>query len=286
MSFKLFFRRNFKKKKTTYFISKNNEVNFFKEKLSNCRMFGIDTEFDWRTTYYPKLSLVQIATVNEIFVLDFLKLNNKELLKGYIEDKNYLKIFHSIRSDTTILSKCLNSFAKNVFDVQLAEKILSNNEIKSYGKIVKKYFGVNLEKKETNSNWLSRPLSPDQMEYAKDDVDYLIEIFNIQKKLLRKKNFLKKAFLDSKKEAELGNQLLLTSRLNRNIKKLNKRSREIFIWREKIAEIANVPPNYIFKEKYINNLTKILPNDKEAKKKAMKIIGDSEITEKFIAKFL
>ena len=94
------------------------------------------------------------------------------------------------------------------------------------------------------------------------------------------------AFLESKKEAKLGNQPLITSRLTKKLKKLNKRSKEIFLWREKIAENRNIPPNYVFREKYISDLSKIFPNDKLAKKNAMKILGDSEITKKFLEDFL
>ena len=74
------------------------------------------------------------------------------------------------------------------------------------------------------------------------------------------------AFLQSEKEAKLGNQPLITSRLTKNLKKLNKRGKEIFLWREKIAENRNVPPNYLFREKYISDLSKIFPNEKLAKK--------------------
>ena len=61
----------------------------------------------------------------------------------------------------------------------------------------------------------------------------------------------------------------ITSRLTKKLKKLNKRSKEIFLWREKIAENRNIPPNYVFREKYISDLSKIFPNDKLAKKNAL-----------------
>ena len=104
-----------------------------------------------------------------------------------------------MRSDATVLSKCLSIKTKNTFDIQQAEKLLSNNEIKSYGKIVNNFFGINLEKSETNSNWLKRPLTDLQIRYALDDVDYLLEIYKYQKKELVKTNQLDKAFFYSKK---------------------------------------------------------------------------------------
>ena len=61
---------------------------------------------------------------------------NEKFLKQIFEDKSILKIFHSVRSDTTVLSKNLNLITENVFDIQIAEKLILSDEIKSYGKIV------------------------------------------------------------------------------------------------------------------------------------------------------
>ena len=281
-----FFRRKFKKKRLAQYISKSSELYSLNKELFKSDIIGIDTEFDWRTTYFPKLSLIQIVTFDKIFIIDFLNIASAPSLISFLENHDCLKIFHSVRSDTTVLSKCLNCKCRNVFDIQIAEKLLLNGEIQSYGKIVERYFGLKLDKKETNSNWLKRPLTENQVIYAQDDVDYLIEIYEVQKKILKKKGLLGQAFMQSKSEANLGNQPLINSRLKKRNKKFTKRDKEVFIWRENQAEKEDVPPGFIFKDKYINHLSKIVPKDTSAKKKVMKIIGDSEISERFIKKFL
>ena len=286
MSLKSFIRKSFKKKRKDFYISDHKDLIFLKEELSNHKIFGIDTEFDWRTTYFPKLSLIQISVDKKLFLIDCLKVNPKNILKKFLEDKKILKIFHSVRSDATVLSKCLSIKTKNTFDIQQAEKLLSNNEIKSYGKIVKSFFGINLEKSETNSNWLKRPLTDMQIRYALDDVDYLLEVYKYQKKELIKYNLLDKALFFSKKELNLGNESLKKLRLEKNKKKFSFKNREIFLWREDLAEENDVPPAFIFKDKYLNNLSRIKAKDKFAKKKVMAIIGDTEISEKFISAFL
>jgi len=280
-----FFRRNLRKKKSYFYIEKDFDLNILNESLDSCNIFGIDTEFDWRTTYLPKLSLLQISTPSEIFVIDSIKVSVKDVLKKYLEDDLILKIFHSVRSDTTILSKCLNCHTKNVFDIQIAEKFISKDNIKSYGKIINKYFGINLKKTETNSNWLKRPLTEDQIKYAIDDVDYLIETYLIQRKILKKNKILDKVFMSSEEEAFLGNQPLKALRLKKQ-KKLSKRDKEIFSWREDLALKKNIPPSYIFKDKYLTKLYKLKSKDVSAKEKLMKIIGDSLVVEQFITKFL
>ena len=100
------------------------------------------------------------------------------------------------------------------------DKFLTNGEIKSYGKIVKSYYGIKLKKTETNSNWLKRPLSEDQIRYAYDDVDYLIDIYFSQKKKLLKKNLYNEILIKSSNEANLGNESLKKLRIEKKRKVL------------------------------------------------------------------
>ena len=286
MKIRSFFRRRLKKKRNAHFIFSKNDLDFLDSELSKSKVLGIDTEFDWKTTYFPNLSLVQIATETQLFLIDCLKVSPRSILKKYLEDQNFLKIFHSVRSDATVLSKCLDCRTENVFDIQIAEKTLSEGDIKSYGKIVNKYFGIKLKKTETNSNWLKRPLSDEQIKYALDDIDFLIEIYNYQVKSLSKINLKNKAVLDSEKEANLGNQSLKKIRLKKIQKKFSKRNIEIFIWREDLAKEGNIPPAYIFKDKHLKKLSKIDPKDNQAKRKIMTIVGDTNLTENFISTFL
>ena len=286
MSILSFLRRHLKKKKSSFFVSNKKTLKMMDINLSESKVVGIDTEFDWRTTYFPKLSIVQLSTRNNLFLIDCLKVNPKIVLKKYIENKNILKIFHSVRSDTTVLSKCLDCKTKNVFDIQVAEKFLENGEVRAYGKIVKNYFGLNLKQTETNSNWLRRPLTQDQISYAFEDVDYLIDIYYFQKKRLIRKNLLKKVLQASKNEADLGNESLKKLRIKKKQNKLSNRNINIFKWREEIAEAQDVPPTYIFQDKYLKKLSKITKDNNFSKKQIMAIIGDTKLTEEFILKFL
>lgn len=281
-----YFKRKLKKNRPAYFIDSNESLKILDEELSKSELFGIDTEFDWRTTYFPKLSLIQISSEKSLFLIDCLEINPKKILKKYLEDKKILKIFHSVRSDTTVLSKCIQCKTRNVFDIQLADKFLTNGEIKSYGKIVKSYYGIKLKKTETNSNWLKRPLSEDQISYAYDDVDYLIDIYFSQKKKLLKKNLYNEILIKSLNEANLGNESLKKLRIEKKKKKFSNRFIKIFSWREDIAESKNVPPTYIFNDKKIRHLSNIKSDDIFLRKKIMQIIGDTQLTDDFISKFL
>ena len=286
MSLTTFFRRTLKKKKSFLYVLDAEGLNYLDEELSKVDIFALDTEFDWRTTYFPKLALIQISLKRHLFLIDCLQVNPENVLKKYLENKNILKVFHSVRSDTTVLSKCLGCSAKNVFDIQVADKILYTGEILSYGKIVKKFFNINLKKTETNSNWLKRPLTDDQINYALDDVDFLLEIYSFQRKKLISSGKLQQVLKESENEAFLGNQSLKILRFKKKEKKFSNRNKKIFMWREEIAEKENIPPTFIFKDKFIQKLSKINPNDTHARNKIMTIIGDTELTNRFIDNFL
>ena len=220
------------------------------------KIIGIDTEFDWRNTYYPNLSLIQISTKKKIFLIDCLKLTSIFKLKLIFENKDIVKIFHAIRSDITVLSSSFNLKVVNCFDIQVAEKFLSKDDLKSYEKIVLKYMSLKIDKSETNSNWLRRPFTKSQINYAANDVRFLIKIHNKQKKILDKKNAYFTVKDLTKREVNLGSQKLYISRL-RKFKSHKKIEKDLFMWRENIAMEKNVPPSYIFKDKYFKKILKI-----------------------------
>ena len=129
----------FKKKKYILNIEKSEDIFQLKHAFEKEKIFCLDTEFDWRSTYFPRLSLIQLGFKNEIYLIDCLKIDPKNVLKEPLESLDYFKIFHSVRSDTTVLKSCLEIKAKNIFDIQIAEKKIGSGDIESYAKLVSKY---------------------------------------------------------------------------------------------------------------------------------------------------
>lgn len=271
----------FKKKKEIYLVDSDENIDFVNFSLKNERFLGVDTEFDWRTTYFPILSLLQISSSDKIFLIDCIKCKNLNYLKSILENSDNLIIFHSSRSDTTVLNTNLNIKVKNTFDIQIAEKNIYGGDIKNYGAIVKNYFGIDLDKSETNSNWLKRPFTEKQLSYAAADVDFLIDIYRKQAKVLNRNDSLGKTFDDSRIESEFGNQELYVSRLKK-LKRATKTEKNIFLWREEQASKKNIPPSHIFKDKFLKNLARYSKDNSFQEIKINEIFKDRATAEDFI----
>ena len=215
--------------KEVIYLEDDDSFNFALRDLEANNILAIDTEFIWRNTYFPKLSLIQISTYKKIYIIDCLKLNLSGLEKIFI-NKNILKVFHSIRGDISVLSNCLGFKIENIFDTQLAEDILNQKtgDQISYKKLVKKYFFKDISKSETNSDWERRPLKKKQIDYAAEDVRYLHSIMEIQKNKLISSNKIDSFHFTCQQEKKLGEEDFSTSRLRRFQKKNKNLSANIF----------------------------------------------------------
>ncbi len=265
----------FKSKKNIYLVDSTDNKEFLESELEGENLIGLDTEFDWRRTYFPILSLIQISTINKIFLIDVLKIKNIIFLKKILESPEIRIILHASRSDATALSSVHDIKIKNVFDIQVAERFISREKNKNYGAIVREYLKVNLEKSETNSNWLLRPFTPNQLKYASEDVEFLIDIYKKQISKLKEINKYEEVIENSNKEALLGNQKLFVSRLEK-IKKYSNQEKKIFMWREIEASKKNVPSSYIFKNKLLKEISKIISSGREFQK-LNGIINDKDL---------
>lgn len=246
---KNFFRKNF------FLIDDEIKLDDLIEKIKSLKVISVDTEFEWRRTYHPRLSLIQICDGNDVFLIDCLLCKNIEKVKFIFESVQILKVFHAVRSDTTVLFSSLGIKTNNVFDVQIAEKIINDLNVKSYSYLVEKYINLSINKSETNSNWMKRPFSNNQLKYASEDVEFLIDIYTKQNKLLDKKGKLKEAFYLSREEAGLGNQELYISRLQK-IKDKSEIDEKIFMWREELAKKKDIPTSFILSDKKLKKLSK------------------------------
>jgi ribonuclease D len=137
---------------------------------------GLDTEFIRERTFYPQLALVQLSVPGEVLLVDPLAAGVAEALRPLLLDRDTLKIMHSASEDLQALLRGCNALPAPVFDTQVAAAMSGMGSGLGYQKLVEQVTGVALEKGETRSDWLRRPLSESQLKYAADDVLHLHEI--------------------------------------------------------------------------------------------------------------
>lgn len=135
---------------------------------------ALDTEFVWERTYYPQLGLIQIALSDEdCYLIDPIAIKNLQSLGKLLSDRGVIKIFHDAPQDLAILQRATGATPQNIFDTRLAAGFSNLPYTLSLGNLVKELLDINLSKEETRTDWLQRPLSDKQTEYAQNDVRYL-----------------------------------------------------------------------------------------------------------------
>jgi len=147
-------------------------------KTQDC--IAVDTEFARDRTYFPHIGLIQIAGKDRIACVDPLAFDAKPLMSELLFDDAITKVFHACLQDLEVLELTLGKKPCPVFDTQLASALMTEDHQISYAGLVNEELDVQLPKSETRTDWLKRPLTKAQLEYAADDVRYLLSLYKQQ----------------------------------------------------------------------------------------------------------
>lgn len=147
--------------------------------LERSEFVALDTEFMRESTFYPKLCLVQLASLDYCALVDPLALHDLEPLWTFLRERTRLKILHAGRQDLEVLAVRAPHVIPlgPIFDTQIAAALLGQSAQIGYGALVSLRLGVSLAKGHTRTDWTRRPLSAEQLEYAADDVRYLTQLY-------------------------------------------------------------------------------------------------------------
>ncbi|MCL7714067.1 ribonuclease D [Stenotrophomonas mori] len=137
---------------------------------------GLDTEFIRERTYWPQLALVQMAVGDEILLIDPLAPGMTDALRPWLEDPAILKVMHSASEDLVAFKCACGALPRPLFDTQIGAALAGIGGGMGYQKLVAQITGVTLAKGETRSDWMRRPLSPAQLDYAAADVRHLFAL--------------------------------------------------------------------------------------------------------------
>src|SRR5690606_9381129 len=143
---------------------------------------GLDTEFIRERTYWPQLSLVQVAFdegdpgAPRILLLDMLQPGMPGALVPLLQDRAVTKVMHSASEDLVALRHACGALPEPLFDTQVAAGLAGVGAGVGYQRLVQDLLGIAVDKGETRSDWMRRPLSPAQLAYAAEDVRHLFAL--------------------------------------------------------------------------------------------------------------
>lgn len=137
---------------------------------------GLDTEFLREKTFRARLCLLQLATADELVLIDPLASVDLAGVAGLVSDPDVEVLVHAGRQDFELLFERFGALPRNIYDVQLAAGFAGLGASLPYGRLVDELAGATLVKGEAYTDWCRRPLTESQLTYAANDVRYLIDI--------------------------------------------------------------------------------------------------------------
>ena len=146
--------------------------------VENATTVGLDTEFVRISTFHPKPGLIQIAVDHDAFLIDPLGDLDLKALSHALTGTT-VSILHAAQEDYEVLFRLTGSIPSPVFDTQVAYALLNDKISLSLSGLVAELLGKELSKEQTRSDWMKRPLSEAQYQYAKEDVLVLEPIYEI-----------------------------------------------------------------------------------------------------------
>jgi len=219
---------------------------------------ALDTEFIRVDTFFPKLGLVQVCDNTGSYLLDPLALTDWQAFVDILVNPDIHKVLHSCSEDLQVFQVYFSCVPEGLFDTQRAAAFLGYGFSLSYQNLVRELMQLEVPKGETRSDWLRRPLSEQQLEYAALDVAYLPDLYRSLKQQLENKGYLDLLYKECeqmRKIARLADDpaqwpymyqgLGAAWRLDRQQLAVLK---ALCIWRERTARDRNKPRSWIAKD--------------------------------------
>ena len=147
---------------------------------------ALDTEFMRVSTYFPKLGLIQLYDGERVSLIDPLAITDFSPFVALLSNPKVLKILHSCSEDLLVFLQEFDQLPRPMIDTQIMARFLGLGASAGLAKLAQQYLNVEIDKGATRTNWIKRPLSDIQLQYAAGDVWYLLPLYHILEKELAK----------------------------------------------------------------------------------------------------
>ena len=231
-------------------------------KLAGHAHLAFDTEFVSEHTYRSQLCLIQVAAPNTLAVIDTLKVVELDSFWRLLTEPGRTTVVHAGREEMGFILHAIGMRPSSLFDVQLAAGLVDHDYPSGYASIVRRFLNLPTNKGETRTDWRQRPLSPAQLEYAVDDVRHLEQLWQtLQDKLEASGRSLwmeaeMATWQDDVEESFLRKRWRRVSGLNGLSRRELAVARELWHWRDSIAESRDMPPKRVLRDDLLVELCK------------------------------
>ncbi len=234
--------------------------------MDQSSVYGLDTEFIKVDTLWPKLGVFQINVNGHVYLLDGATLDLSQFWnKLFSAEQN---VFHACSEDVDLIYHyAQHKSLSNVFDTQVGMSFLGHGLQVSYQNALKTMLNVDIEKDQTRSDWLARPLSPEQLMYAANDVEYIMQLSDKVKAELSGKQLLSCVLEDCRNLThEIGLETPQTMLYHdignyRNSRRQLMQLQQLAVWREQMVKALNQPRSFILKNATMQDLVEKNPRN-------------------------
>lgn len=237
----------------------------------DCEVIGIDTEFVRERTWRADLGLVQLSDGKRVWLVDPLKTGPLDSLAALFETESVIKVLHAPSEDLDILFYVSGAVPEPLFDTQVACSMLGQSLQMGYHSTVEWLLELTIDKGETRSNWIKRPLRPAQLKYAALDVCLLPMMYRQLRSQLLELGRLEWLQEDC---TRLLNKARTASDPTQSWKRINGNGRldetslailqALCTWREAVAEKSNLARGFVIKDTALLTLANQKPGTLEA----------------------
>ena len=233
--------------------------------------FALDLEFMSEERYVPALALVQVAWQSdgrvEAVAVDPLRVDVRPVA-DLVADATVTTVMHSEQADLALLAHEFDVAGRAVIDTQIAAAFLGMGEQIGYAPLVQRVLGISVDKAGQFTEWLRRPLTHEQLEYALDDVRHLLPLWHALERLLDERGRLEWVAEESAALAETWAARTPPEEMYRRVRGWNSLRprqqgalRAIAAWREREALRLNRPPSRLINERTLLEVARRSPLD-------------------------
>lgn len=264
-------------------ITDNRELDAVCRRWDAATPVALDTEFIRTNTFYPRAGLFQLADGTNVYLVDPLGITDWDSFIDLLRDRERAVIMHSCSEDLSLLNHFPGCLPARLFDTQRSAAYLGLGLSVSYQSLLLSEFGVTVGKGETRSDWLARPLSPSQLEYAALDVVYLHKLYESLRARLLEKGRLEWMEADCREMLTVAGEADREAGYHEYYRQLSAAWRldrasllvlqQLCYWREMTARERNRPRNWILKDHELLSLAPV------AAKRELRLADLEQLTE-------